>query len=243
MRYGGWWFECSLEEGAVYYARDGEAEHRLPLFHVVERLMLPLHATIVRPHAIGLHAGGAILEDEAWLFVAPTGTGKSSTIYELIRRFGARALSDEMAVVDVEAGTASVGAPALRLDRRANTVPEAVEEGPIHPESDKRWFRLDSDYLARRSRPLAGIVRLEADSALAAGAFEWRRLEGSEALTLLLDQTFDVASSPPDWRRRRFRRAGRLTRSIPVHHVRYARSASGEPTHVESLVEALDSLR
>ncbi len=239
LAYGGWWFDIRLPpDERIRYAANGR-RGPLPLFHVLERLALPIYAMAAGVSTLGLHAGGIVWNQEAWLLIASTGAGKSSTVYECIRRHGARALSDEMAVVSVDDLRVACGAPALRLERGPGSIPEAVEDGSIHPEIAKRWFRLDADHLASSGAPLRGIIHLRGTAPSKTPEFKWRRLQGSEALTTLLEQTFDFDSVPPDWRARRFQLASQLARSIPIYRATYARDPGGSPQHVDALVDAM----
>ena len=246
LQYGGWLAALRPGERYIWYQRRLLGDFDLPFLHVFERLVSPLYATLSHSEYICLHGGAVIADGRAWLVTGDTGAGKSTTSYELMHRYGARLSSDEMAVIDVERGNLLAGSRAVRLARPAGSLEEAVEESEVHPELEKRWFRLAPEHLAEGSAPLAGIIYLDPRDA---GAREgesrdgvaFEALSGSEKLTRLLEQCFDFEEGTDRWRRRRFRNAARLAGDTPVYRCSFQRSPDGEPAHVPAVWDFITS--
>lgn len=225
---GEWVFEFGLDRGELSYAEVDWGQYAFPLHHLLERELLPLWWALTGEDRLALHGGAVLVGDRAWLFVGEKGAGKSTTVYQFVRRHGAAALSDETAVVDLDRGQALPGRPAVRLRRSAGSVPEAVEEGAVHEELDKRWFRLDDRHYTRRVASLAGILVLRQGGEIG----DCRALSGSEALGGVLEQACDFSAGSPDWwKRRRFRNARRLAEGTPVYEVWRGQDGDvGDPT-------------
>lgn len=225
--YGGWVFDLRLESGEIAYAPHPEAESLIAFEHVLERMILPIYASIRPSPRICLHAGAVERDGVGWLFIGPTGAGKSTTVYHSIAGHGARAHSDEMAVVDTEALTLLAGAPAIRLPADPDQVPEAVDGGRVHPTIAKHWFRFEDPYVGRETVPLAGIVCLapggpgEGATGETGRAGQLELLEGREALLAVLGETFDFERASAAWKRRRFRGASRLSGGVTVWRYRF----------------------
>lgn len=239
LQYGGWLCEVRPGEGRVSYARRPLGELELPLWHVLERMVLPLYATLAATERLCLHASGVVLDGLGWLFIGDTGAGKSTTAFELARNFDARLASDEMAVVDVERGDLLVGSPGVRL-LPGQVDGGAVDSGTIHPALEKHWFRLPNNRLARGRAPLGGLVVLErVDEPDSPEPASFSEVAGSRRLTLLLEQTFEFEEAPRSWRERRFRNAAALAKSTQMHACRIHPSEDGTPAHVDSLCDML----
>lgn len=239
IQYGGWLYALRPTERYVWYQRRVLGEFDLPFEHVAERLVFPIYATLLHDAYLAVHGSAVVVDGRAWLVTGDTKSGKSTTGYELMHRFDAKLASDETAVVDLDEKVLHSGAPAVRLDRPAGSIPEAVEEGAVHPELDKGWFRLDRDCLAEGSFPLAGVLYLEPVEEEGPECFDLAPFRGSESLTRVIDQCFDFESAPKGWRRRRFKNAARLVNEVPIHRCRYGRSDDGSPTHVDPLWDAI----
>ncbi len=233
IQYGGWLWALRPGDRYIWYRRRVLGDLDLPFAHVAERLIFPIYATLVDDARLAVHGSAVVVDGRAWVVTGDTGAGKSTTGYELMHRFGAELAADEAAVVDVERGRLVAGAPYVRLDRGAGGLEEALEEGPVHPQLDKRWYRLAPDGLAAPGgHPLAGIVYLAPDADREAGEVEWGRMRGSESLTRVVDQCFDFERAPSAWRRRRFSNAAALVDGTGVLRCRFGLSEDGSPSHV-----------
>lgn len=241
LQYGGWLCEVRPGEGRVSYAKRPLGELELPLWHVLERMVLPLYATLAAPDRLCLHASGVVFDGVGWLFIGNTGAGKSTTAFELARNFDARLASDEMAVVDVERGDLLAGSPGVRL-LPEQVDGEEVDSGTIHPALEKHWFRLPNERLARGRVPLGGLVVLErVDESDLPEPASFSEVAGSRRLTLLLEQTFEFEEAPRSWRERRFRNAAALAKLTQIHTCRIHPTEDGEPAHLETLYEMLEA--
>lgn len=238
LQYGGWLLVLRPDEGWIGYQRRVLGEFELPLFHVVERLALPLQVTLAESTTHCIHGSAVVIDGRGWLLTGETGAGKSTTAYELMHAHGASIAADETALVDVETKALRPGRPAVRLGRQSGAVPEGVEDGLVHPSREKRWFRLNAASLAGKPAPLAGIVSLtpRPDADADRGV---ERLRGAASMRMILEQSFDFEQAPTAWRSRRFRTASRVVQTIPTYEFSYRRSPDGQPAHVERLWECL----
>jgi hypothetical protein len=235
IQYGGWLFALRPGDGYIWYQRRVLGEFDLPFEHVAERLIFPIYATLIADSRLAIHGSAVVVDGRAWVVTGDTEAGKSTTGYELMHRHGAALASDEAAVVDVDRMVLEAGAPAVRLDRAAGAIPEAVDEGPVHPELEKRWYRLDRAHLAEGDYPLGGVVYLAPDEEAGSEVFELERFGGSASLTRIVDQCFDFEQAPKRWRRRRFSNTAELVGGADVYRCRYGLSPDGSPTHVTQL--------
>ena len=210
----------------------------------MERVFLPLYALFSTPDTVALHGSAVVLEGRAYLFIGRSGAGKSTTAYEFVRR-GARLLADDLIVADLARGIALGGAPTLRLWKDEGALPEAEQDRSLwQHERSKRWFRIPAEQGATSAVPIAAIVMLDPDS-LGDRPHIIPALEASsqrEAMTDLLEQTFDLTHAPKEWMVARFRNAARLVREYPFYHFRYIKSGDGQPTHIDALFEAITNL-
>lgn len=239
IQYGGWLSSMRLAEQYIWYQRRLLGDFDLPFVHVFERLIAPLYVTLTHDAYLCVHGSVVVEDGRAWLVTGDTGSGKSTTAYELMHRHELAIAADEMAVVDVEQGILHGGSPAIRMARREGGVEEACAEGEVHPELEKRWFRLQRRHLAEGSYPLCGVIYLEPREDEDPEFVDVGSYAGSEKLTRLLDQSFDFESAPGAWKRRRFKNAAQLAKSVPVYRFEFGRSESGEATHVPALWEFL----
>jgi len=230
FRYGGWICLCRTDEGRLVYSRLTEGELKLPFWHVLERTGLPCWLAVARRQLLIVHGSSVRTPFGGWLFIAETGVGKSSTAFALARDHGMALASDEMAVLDVDAGALCAGSPGVRLRPELGAGEYAVASGEIHPNNEKHWYRFPEDWFAEGEVPLSGICKL-----VPGGETGGERLEGGERLTGLLEQTFEFEDAADEWRERRFRNAAALAKSVPIYEFRYRRSEDGTPTHVDDL--------
>jgi len=239
IQYGGWLHALRPAERFIWYQKRVLGDFDLPFEHVVERSIFPIYATLLHDSYVAMHGSAVVFDGRAWLVTGDTKSGKSTTGYELMHRFDTKLASDEAAVVDIDEKVLHSGAPTVRLAREAGSIPEAVEEGEVHPELEKRWFRLDRECLAEGSFPLAGVIYLDPVDDAGPELFELEPFRGSESLTGVIDQCFDFETAPKRWRKRRFSNAARLVDEMDVYRCRYGRSEDGSATHVEPLWEAI----
>lgn len=76
-----------------------------PLFMALEQMLLPFHRII-------LHASAVIHEGKAYVFTAPSGTGKSTQADIWHREFGAEIINGDKVILSVENGTVTAwGSP------------------------------------------------------------------------------------------------------------------------------------
>lgn len=108
--------------GALAFARDAgvptivESLDEL-LFMVDKDITIALQQQ--RPDLLFVHAGVIAKEGRAWAISAPSGTGKSTTVWALVRD-GLRYLSDELAPIELHAMRVHPYPRALNLKREPN---------------------------------------------------------------------------------------------------------------------------
>ncbi len=239
IAYDGWRFVLDPVRAHIDYA-DIDHGHSFGLNLTIERVVLPLYVLFDQPGALGLHGSAVAIDGRAYVFIGRSGAGKSTTAYELMCR-GARLLADDMTVVDVGQGTALGATPTIRLWKAAGEVPEALEERRIWEQASKRWFRVGAERGCGDALPLGAVILLDPDRPELPNSPMLETPGERDALVALLEQTFDFSHPWRDWMVRRFRNAARLVREFPVYRFVYAKSPSGEPTHVEPLLDALQT--
>ena len=70
--------------------------------------------------------------------------------------------------------------------------------------------------------------------------FEIDRLNGQQAFQRTMAQCFDLSDPEDAWRVRRFKLMAALLRDVPIYEYSYAKSESGEPTHVDPLLRWIE---
>jgi hypothetical protein len=204
---------------------------------LIERVVLPLFLLFESPSVAGVHGGSVVIDDQAWVFIGDSGVGKSTTARVLVER-GAKLIADDLTLIDQAKRCVLPGCPAVRLWEQEGAVELAIEDRPESVFRDKRWFRLPAACAASAPVSAGGVFVLSPqshDAEIIEAKFE--RITGHEAFAELMAQTFDISNPEADWTRQRFQTVAKLARMIPIYRYVFARSSSGEPTHVEALEE------
>lgn len=239
--YVGYRFRMLPRERTIEYCEVQSDEAGVGFDGLIERVVLPIFLLFEAPDVVGVHGGSVSLGGRAWAFIGDSGAGKSTTARVLVEE-GAKLVADDLTLVDVAEQSVLPGCPAVRLWEEEGAVPLAVEDRPESSLRTKRWFRFPDVCTASEPTPLGGIFVLDAqpaDAEIAEPTFT--KVGGQEAFALLMAQTFDISNPEPEWSRRRFAAVATLARSVPIYRYTYARSASGEPTHVGPLAEFIAS--
>jgi hypothetical protein len=233
----GW--RIHFEKGAdrVAFAENPNAEREPQFDLMAERVLVPIYRLLSEETILALHGSAVVIDDGAWAFIGDSGAGKSTTTRELVRR-GARLLADDLTLVDVPAREALPGAPVVRLIEDLDGVEEALDARPLFSRESKHWFRLPDERGCEHPIPLAGVVWLDSEATRA--DFDMTELRGQEAFQRAMAQCFDLSDPEESWRVRRFKLMARLLRDTSIYRYSYAKSESGEPTHVEPLLTWID---
>ena len=171
----------------------------------------PLHATVVR------------LDDRAVGFLGDSGTGKS-TLAAFLLAAGAELVTDDMLriVYDADATMAWRGPPRLKLfDEQARLLlPAALRDAAFNPMSGKLLVEAAAPRDA--GVPLSALFWL--DEAVAGDAtVAVRRVQGVEAIRILLASTLHRDHRAPDRIGRQLHALERLAKSVPLFAVAYPR--------------------
>lgn len=209
---------------------------------MVERIAIPLFALLTRQHTVGVHGSAVTLGDRAWLFIGPSGVGKSTTARTLLNH-GAQLLTDDLTLIDVVQHAVMPGCPAVRLWEPEGAVEQAIQDTQLTERTAKRWFRLARRHVASSAASIGGLVVLD-PLAPASGAqrFSFERLRGQQAFAAVMRQVFNFSDPDAGFALRQFRNVKALLAEHRVVRYSYHRSKSGKPTHVEPLIEALRDL-
>ncbi|CAN5806845.1 hypothetical protein BH23GEM6_BH23GEM6_20120 [soil metagenome] len=234
----GTWTMLEYCDGARFIVRsDGGALFVLPppgMEHesVCTYLVNPVLALCLRFRgSTCLHASSVVIDDRAVLFVAPSGSGKSSLAYAF-GRHGHRILTDDVAAL--QPGPEPVvhpGNPRLRL--WPWTVDDLLGDVDALPRISGDWEkrRFDVPHFDPTPAAIAGIVVLK-DFSPETILREAGTPVGLLALlsNVYLDHLMDVAT-----RRRDFAMLARLVEQVPVAHL-HRRSGL---EHVDESVDAV----
>lgn len=128
------------------------------LFMALEQMLLPFHRVI-------LHASAVIHEGKAYVFTAPSGTGKSTQADIWHREFGAEVINGDKVILSVENGTVTAwGSPAAGSSGVYKNICAPVaavvllEQGirnEIHPENNSSgYLRLYSGLVKQPKDPV-----------------------------------------------------------------------------------------
>lgn len=240
--YVGFRFRVHLEEHKIAYCELQASRAGVGFEVLIERVILPIYMLFDQPNVTGVHGGAVEIDERAWLFVGESGAGKSTTARVLVEQ-GAKLIADDLTLVDVDECQVLPGCPAVRLWEEEGAVELAIEDRPESSLRTKRWFRFPDVCLASHPTPIGGIIVLDAHPTDAADPAKptLTELAGQAAFSLLMAQTFDISHPEPDWSRQRFRAVAKLARTVPIYRYTYARSVSGNPTHVGPLMEFIAS--
>jgi len=215
---------CSTPEGAT--DEDVAVYLRGPVLGLALRLrgLLCLHASAVStPH-------GAIA------FLGEAGSGKSATAAACVA-LGCRLLSDDVAVVDIDAGDDGNTAGHARFSVRPGyprlnvwpdvaaalfpdtaPLPRVVPLGGLDDRWDKRYVALEPGrQFESRARPLIAIYVLgERDSA---AAVRVERLSARDAFMAVANQTYVNYALDASMRVGEFKALGAVARHLPIRRV------------------------
>lgn len=178
-------------------------------YHAVVKLLM-----LARPDLLWIHAGVVALHDRAAMFCAPSGQGKSTLVYALLR-LGWTYLSDEVAAVDTAAGLVH---PFPLSPRRRVHDGEFVLLDAFESVRELRKVPIDllPHTIPRRPLPLAriGFLRFvpEASSMTRTAAAP------GQAVLELLRNSLSIRSD----REGEISRLARLVSLVPTEHLTYA---------------------
>ena len=168
----------------------------------------PLHATVVR------------LDDRAVGFLGDSGAGKS-TLAAFLLAEGAELVTDDMLriVYDADEAMAYRGPPRLKLfDEQARLLlPVAARDAAFNPMSGKLLVEAVSSHDNRF--PLAALFWLD-EAPLTVAV---RRVQGVEAIRMLLASTLHRDHRPIERTERQLRALQRLATSVPLFVLAYPR--------------------
>ena len=171
----------------------------------------PFHATVVR------------VDDRAIGFLGDSGTGKS-TLAAFLLAEGAELVTDDMLRIVYDAGEPMAwrGPPRLKLfdEQARRLLPAALRDAAFNPMSGKLLVEAAAPRDA--GIPLSALFWLDEppppDATVAV-----RRLQGGDAIRILLASTLHRDHRPPDRIERQLRAIGRLAKSVPLFAVAYPR--------------------
>ncbi len=169
----------------------------------------PLHATVVR------------LDERAIGFLGDSGAGKS-TLAAFLLAEGAELVTDDMLRIAYDGGEviAYRGPPRLKLfdEQARQLLPAAARDAPFNPMSGKL---LVEAACTRDKVPLSALFWL--NEAPAAEAVSVRRVQGTEALKILLAAILHRPHRPPERTARQLRALERLAKAVPLFALAYPR--------------------
>jgi hypothetical protein len=251
---GGWYRHEPLADGGLYLAipqvlqafigADGRAVQCAPApdgdprafeanvlnFVLTAALTLqgeePLHATVVR------------LGDRAIGFLGDSGSGKS-TLAAFLLAAGAELVTDDMLRVGYAAGTATAyrGPPRLKLfdEDARRLLPAASRAAAFNPMSGKLLVEAAPAHDDRF--PLAALFWLD-EAAPGEVLVAVRKVQGVEAIRILLAATLHRDHRPPQRTERQLRAIERLARDVPLFALGYARRHDLLPAVADAVLRA-----
>jgi hypothetical protein len=171
----------------------------------------PFHATVVR------------VDDRAVGLLGDSGTGKS-TLAAFLLAEGAELVTDDMLRIVYEAGEPMAwrGPPRLKLfDEQARLLlPAALRDAAFNPMSGKLLVETAASRDA--GVPLSALFWLDEASPVDE-TVSVRRVQGVEAIRILLASTLHRDHRPPDRIERQLRVLERLAKAVPLFAVAYPR--------------------
>jgi hypothetical protein len=162
------------------------------------------------------------LDGRAIGFLGDSGAGKSTLAAFLLAK-GADLVTDDMlriAYDDLDQAIAYRGAPRLKLfdEQARRLLPAAARDAAFNPMSGKLLVETSSPRDA--ALPLAALFWLDEPPAEAVAV---RRVQGAEALRILLASTMHRDHRPPQRTERQLRALERLAKSVPLFALAYPR--------------------
>ena len=171
----------------------------------------PLHATVVR---VGDHAIG---------FLGDSGAGKS-TLAAFLLAEGAELVTDDMLRIAYSTGEAMAyrGPPRLKLfDAEARRLlPAAIRNAAFNPTSGK--LLVETASLHDDRVPLSALFWL-GEAAPVGAPVMVRRVQGIEAIRILLAATLHLDHRPPERTGRQLQALERLAKGVPLFALGYER--------------------
>lgn len=183
----------------------------------------PFHATVVR------------VDDRTIGLLGDSGAGKSTLAAFLLAR-GAELVTDDMLRIVYEAGVpmAHRGPPRLKLfDEQARLLlPAASRDAAFNPMSGKLLVEAAS---SQRDRfPLSALFSLD-EAAASEATVTARRVQGADAIKVLLASTLHRDHRPPERIERQLRALERLAKSVPLFALAYPRRHELLPAVADAL--------
>jgi hypothetical protein len=239
-RAGAWYRHEALAEGGVYFgvpdvlqamiSADGRTARCAPAcggdlrsfeanvlnFVLAVALTLqgeePLHATALR---IGQRIVGLL---------GDSGAGKSTLAATLLAR-GAELLTDDMLRIGYRAGEAMAyrGPPRLKLfdEDARRLLPDAARDAAFNPMSGKLLVEVASAH--DDCFPLSALCWLDEAMPAEGEPVAVRRVQGAEAIRILLASTLHRDHRPPQRTGRQLNALEQLARAVPLFALGYAR--------------------
>lgn len=234
-----WYRHAPLADGGIYFAvpdvlqaivgpdgrtaRCAPAPEGDPRSFEANLLNFVLTAALTLQGEEPLHATVVGVDGRAVGFLGDSGTGKSTLAAFLLAR-GAELVTDDMLRLVYDAGEpiACRGPPRLKLfDEQARLLlPTAVRDAAFNPMSGKLLVEAASSHEAG--------VRLSAlfwlgEAPAGEATVSVRRVQGVEAVRILLASTLHRDHRPPERIERQLRSVERLAKAVPLFAVAYPR--------------------
>jgi cation diffusion facilitator CzcD-associated flavoprotein CzcO len=181
-----------------------------------ERAVVPTISLLKSETTFALH-GSAVGQAKSVVFIGESGAGKSSTAHAIASKFKCDLLADDITIID-SAGDIYPGPSWVWLWQPGIKEKQRVE-----------IVRQSSD-----PRAVAAIVFLSR------GAPMSRRLSAIEGAQRVLGSLFRFSHDSTSTRRF-VTHAAQLARTTPIWHFQFETDDSGEPAHVDSLFELVET--